>query len=67
MPDLLERLSAALADRCAIESQAGHGGMAVVFKTEDLTTPPSGRDQGSASSTDSQIPEGSGPIPGRMK
>jgi serine/threonine-protein kinase len=32
VPDLLEHLSAALADRCAIESQAGHGGMAVVFR-----------------------------------
>jgi serine/threonine-protein kinase len=36
MPDLLERLSAALADRYTIESEIGRGGMAVVFKAEDL-------------------------------
>ena len=36
MPDLLERLTAALADRYAIEREAGRGGMAVVFKAEDL-------------------------------
>jgi Tol biopolymer transport system component len=36
MPDLLERLRAALADRYAIESEIGRGGMAVVFLAEDL-------------------------------
>ena len=36
MPDLLERLRAALADRYAIESEIGRGGMAVVFLVEDL-------------------------------
>jgi serine/threonine protein kinase/Tol biopolymer transport system component len=36
VPDLLERLTAALADRYAIEREAGRGGMAVVFKAEDL-------------------------------
>ena len=36
MPDLLERLQAALEDRYAIEREAGRGGMAVVFKAEDL-------------------------------
>ena len=36
MPDLLERLSSALADRYAIESEIGRGGMAMVFLAEDL-------------------------------
>ena len=36
MPDLLERLRAALTDRYAIESEIGRGGMAVVFLAEDL-------------------------------
>jgi serine/threonine protein kinase len=36
MPDLLERLQSALAERYAIEREAGRGGMAVVFKAEDL-------------------------------
>jgi len=36
MPDLLERLSAALADRYAVESEIGRGGMATVFLAEDL-------------------------------
>jgi len=36
MSDLLERLRAALADRYAIESEIGRGGMAVVFLAEDL-------------------------------
>jgi len=33
---LLERLRAALAGRYAVESELGHGGMAVVFLTQDL-------------------------------
>jgi serine/threonine-protein kinase len=36
MPDLLERLSSALGDRYAIQSEIGRGGMAVVFLAEDL-------------------------------
>jgi serine/threonine protein kinase len=36
MPDLLERLKSALADRYAIEREIGRGGMAVVFLAEDL-------------------------------
>ena len=36
MPDLLERVTAALAGRYAVESEIGRGGMAVVFKAEDL-------------------------------
>ena len=36
MPELLERLTAALADRYAVESEIGRGGMAVVFLAEDL-------------------------------
>ena len=36
MPDLLERLTAALGDRYAIESEIGRGGMATVFLAEDL-------------------------------
>ena len=36
MPDLLERLAAALGDRYAIEREVGRGGMAVVFLAEDL-------------------------------
>jgi len=34
--DLLERLSSALGDRYAIQSEIGRGGMAVVFLAEDL-------------------------------
>ena len=36
MADLLERLSSALGDRYAIQSEIGRGGMAVVFLAEDL-------------------------------
>ena len=36
MPDLLERLQAALSDRYVIESEIGRGGMATVFLAEDL-------------------------------
>ena len=36
MPDLLERLQFALADRYAVESEIGRGGMAVVYLAEDL-------------------------------
>ena len=36
MPDLLERLTAALADRYAIESEIGRGGMATVYLAQDL-------------------------------
>jgi len=36
MPDLLERLKSALADRYAVEAEIGRGGMAVVFLAEDL-------------------------------
>jgi len=36
MVDLLERLQAALADRYAVESEIGRGGMATVFLAEDL-------------------------------
>ena len=36
MPDLLERLTTALADRYGIEKEIGRGGMAVVFLAEDL-------------------------------
>jgi len=36
MADLLERLSQALGDRYAIESEIGRGGMATVFLAEDL-------------------------------
>ncbi|MFC1531194.1 serine/threonine-protein kinase [Gemmatimonadota bacterium] len=36
MPDLLERLTGALADRYAVEREVGRGGMAVVFLAEDL-------------------------------
>ena len=36
MPDLLERLKSALADRYGIEKEIGRGGMAVVFLAEDL-------------------------------
>jgi len=35
MPDLLERLKAALADRYAVESEIGRGGMATVFLAAD--------------------------------
>jgi serine/threonine-protein kinase len=36
MPDLLERLKSALADRYAVESEIGRGGMATVFLAQDL-------------------------------
>ncbi len=36
MPDLLESLRAALADRYAVERELGRGGMATVFLAEDL-------------------------------
>lgn len=36
MPDLLERLTTALADRYAVESEIGRGGMATVYLAEDL-------------------------------
>ena len=36
MPELLERLQAALGDRYAIQSEIGRGGMATVFLAEDL-------------------------------
>jgi Tol biopolymer transport system component/tRNA A-37 threonylcarbamoyl transferase component Bud32 len=36
MADLLERLRSALADRYAVESEIGRGGMATVFLAEDL-------------------------------
>jgi serine/threonine protein kinase/Flp pilus assembly protein TadD len=36
MPDLLERLKSALADRYAVESEIGRGGMATVFLGQDL-------------------------------
>jgi serine/threonine-protein kinase len=36
MPDVLQRLKSALADRYAVESAIGRGGMAVVFLARDL-------------------------------
>ena len=36
MPDLLDRLKTALADRYAIEQEIGAGGMATVYLAEDL-------------------------------
>ena len=36
MPDLLERLKSALADRYALEEAVGSGGMATVYRAEDL-------------------------------
>jgi tetratricopeptide (TPR) repeat protein/tRNA A-37 threonylcarbamoyl transferase component Bud32 len=36
MPDLLERLALALADRYTVESEIGRGGMATVYLAEDL-------------------------------
>ena len=36
MPDLLERLQTALANRYAVESEIGRGGMATVFLARDL-------------------------------
>ena len=36
MSDPLPRLSAALADRYAIERELGHGGMATVYLAEDV-------------------------------
>ena len=36
VPDLLDRLKTALADRYAIEEEIGAGGMATVYLAEDL-------------------------------
>ncbi len=36
MPDVLERLTTALADRYTIEREIGSGGMAVVYLAQDL-------------------------------
>ena len=36
MPDILDRLKTALADRYAIEREIGAGGMATVFLAEDI-------------------------------
>jgi len=36
MPDLLDRLTAALADRYRVDRELGHGGMATVYLAEDL-------------------------------
>jgi serine/threonine-protein kinase len=36
MPEVIERLKAALADRYAVDSEIGRGGMATVFLAEDL-------------------------------
>ena len=36
MPDLLDSLREALADRYAVERELGRGGMATVFLAEDL-------------------------------
>ncbi len=36
MPELLDRLKNALADRCAIEEEIGAGGMATVYLAKDL-------------------------------
>jgi len=36
MPDLSQRLTAALADRYKIEREPGRGGMATVFPAEDV-------------------------------
>ena len=36
MPDLLDRLKAALADRYSIQRELGSGGMAIVYLAEDL-------------------------------
>jgi len=36
MPDFLERLKAALADRYTIEQEFARGGMATVYLAEDL-------------------------------
>ncbi len=36
MPDLLDRLKTALADRYAIQEELGAGGMATVYLAEDL-------------------------------
>jgi serine/threonine-protein kinase len=36
MPDLLERLTAALADRYAVEKEIGRGGMATVYLADDV-------------------------------
>ena len=34
--DVLDRLKASLADRYALEEEVGRGGMAVVYRAEDL-------------------------------
>ncbi len=36
MPDLLDRLKTALADRYAVQEEIGAGGMATVYLAEDL-------------------------------
>ena len=36
MPDVLERLTTALADRYRIERELGRGGMAIVYLAHDL-------------------------------
>ncbi len=36
MPDVLERLTTALADRYRIEREIGRGGMAIVYLAHDL-------------------------------
>ncbi len=36
MPDLIDRLKTALADRNAIERELGSGGMATVYLAEDI-------------------------------
>ena len=36
MPDLIDRLAAALADRYAIERELGAGGMATVYLADDV-------------------------------
>jgi len=36
MPDVLERLTTALADRYQVERELGHGGMAIVYLARDV-------------------------------
>ncbi len=36
MPDVLDRLKTALADRYAVQEEIGAGGMATVYLAEDL-------------------------------